>query len=118
MKISIGIDTVNRIDRIQRTVADLGMKMINGGSGTSNNIVLVPRDEELPCLSRNENIFRGDLDDIENFLHGLLWARYYDNTILKISSQKTRTRVEQEVADRLMMNKMKDWEENTGIRTR
>jgi hypothetical protein len=102
----IGMNLVRRIDRVRKQALNLGFEFhdarhsFGGLDGSIGWISLRPATHEpftvepLPIYNRDAEIFTGDLDAVEHFLSGLVWARQYDE-MLKLSSDKTRKSAEQ-----------------------
>ena len=107
-----GWNTIQRIKRIEEEVDKLGFKF--GKSKHSDwtedhgALSLVPKDHEaLPIYSRDAELFVGSLERLEDWLHGVLWAREYDN-MLKISDNDKRAKAEQKEKNRILMRMIKE----------
>ena len=90
-----GYQTILRIRRIEEAVTKLGFMLSNSKHGWDNSnpdmIALKPRDDDaVPIYSRDAEIFRGTLEELEVWLRGVEWAREYDGH-LRISDNKKRT---------------------------
>jgi hypothetical protein len=98
----IGMEAIRRIDRVRQQARVLGFEFHASRYGHEGRdyISLRPAEHEpftvqpLPIYTRDADIFTGDLNDIERFLCGIVWARQYDE-MLKLSSDKTRKSAEQ-----------------------
>jgi hypothetical protein len=93
-----GYQTILRIRRIEETVAKLGFMLSNSRHGWDNSnpdmIALKPCDDDaLPVYSRDAEIFRGTLEELEVWLRGVEWARDYDGH-LRISNNEKRAQGE------------------------
>ena len=99
----IGMEAIRRIDRVRKQAKDLGFEFHTSRYGHNEGtdyISLRPAEHEpftaqpLPIYTRDADIFTGDLNDIERFLSGIIWARQYDE-MLKLSDHKKRRGAEQ-----------------------
>jgi hypothetical protein len=99
----IGMEAIRRIERVRKQARDLGFEFHTSRYGHDKDvdyISLRPAEHEpftvqpLPIYTRDADIFTGDLNAVEHFLSGLVWARQYDE-MLKLSSDKTRKSAEQ-----------------------
>jgi hypothetical protein len=93
-----GYQTILRIRRIEETVNKLGFMLSNSRHGWDNSnpdmVALKPRDEDaVPIYSRDAEVFRGTLEELEVWLRGVEWAREYD-THLRISDNEKRAKHE------------------------
>jgi hypothetical protein len=108
---NLGYHDVSRIKRVEEHLNKLGFEISAGRSYTVNGmedtaITLVPIGNELPHYSRDASIFIGRWRDVEGFLLGVQWARRYDET-LKLSDTKKRSRKEQDIRNKQLMEVIK-----------
>ena len=100
-----GYQTILRIRRIEETVAKLGFMLSNSKHGWDNSnpdmVALKPRDEDaVPIYSRDAEVFRGTLEELEVWLRGVEWAREYDR-VLRISDDNKRAKHEDRERQRI-----------------
>jgi len=100
-----GYQTILRIRRIEEAVTKLGFMLSNSKHGWDNSnpdmIALKPRDDDaVPIYSRDAEIFRGTLEELEVWLRGVEWAREYDDH-LRISDAKKRVQGEDRERQRI-----------------
>lgn len=70
-------------------------------------ISLKPKDSEsLPIYDRDSQLFVGSIEELEFFLQGIEWARYYDK-LLKVSDEKKRSRREQDYRNSRLLKILK-----------
>jgi hypothetical protein len=108
-----GYQTILRIRRIEETVAKLGFMLAKSRHGWDNSnpdmVALKPRDDDaVPGYSRDAEVFRGTLEELEVWLRGVEWARSYDR-VLRISDDKKRAKYEDR--ERLRIAEMRKREE-------
>lgn len=106
-----GYQTILRIRRMEEAVEKLGFMMANSKHGWDHNnpdmIALKPRDADaVPIYSRDAEVFCGTLEQLDQWLRGVEWARNYD-MMLKVSDEKKRARQEQDLRNSMMMQRLK-----------
>ena len=47
-------------------------------------------NDEYPLYNRDAEMFQGTLEQISNFLHGMLWMRNYDQMLDKKNDEKRK----------------------------
>lgn len=113
--IAIGMDTIERIDRVRAVVDRLGFRMgkppyaAYGETENVDNIALYPKDDSLPIYNRDACLFTGNLVELEYWIKGVDWARQYDS-YLGVANEQRRAQCEaKEVArqERAKYNKAK-----------
>jgi hypothetical protein len=114
-----GWNTIERIRRIEKQIDALGFKFAKCKHGDFTDLhgalSLVPKDNEaLPIFSRDVELFVGSLEALENWLHGVEWARNYD-MMCKISSDKKRADAEQKERNRQLMQIIKTGKRVEGV---
>lgn len=72
-----------------------------------DQVALKPKDDCLPIYARDAELFVGTLNDLESWLQGVKWARDYDS-LLRISSQTSRGKKEQQVRNEHLLKTIKD----------
>lgn len=103
--IGVGMNMIERIEHV-RELADffglrLGRTPYNTTFGASDNIdtiALYPKGDCLPTYSRDACLFTGNLNEVENFLDGIRWARNYDSMIGATTDQRRQQFEAKEVA--------------------
>lgn len=110
---TIGYQQIVQIRKVEKQAEEMGFMFSYPKHGWNDDlprIGLKPKDEEsLPIYCRDAQLFVGSLDEVENFLHGIKWARDYDYMI-KLSDDKKRQRKEQNVRNRQLMDRLKEKE--------
>lgn len=106
----IGWDEVQRMKRVEAKANELGFMFATGsysyGQDVISYICLKPKDDCLPHYSRNAEIFTGTLEEINNWLRGIEWARSYDD-MLKLSNGKKRQEREQVERNKQLLKTIK-----------
>ena len=106
----IGWDEVQRMKRVEAKANELGFMFATGsysyGQDVISYICLKPKDDCLPHYSRNAEIFTGTLEEINNWLRGVEWARSYDD-MLKLSNGKKRQEREQVERNKQLLKTIK-----------
>lgn len=93
----IGYSLVTRIRRLEVICDRLGFKFAQSKYGNHiDRIALQPKDiDSLPLYTREAELFVGTLDEVENWITGVLWARDYDRMLFGNKHDTTRDRKEQ-----------------------
>lgn len=106
-----GYHTILRMRRLEEEVAKLGFMFAHPKhryGDEQDMVALKPIDADtVPIYSRDAEIFCGTLEQLEVWLRGVAWARDYD-MLLKVSDEKRRARKEQDVRNRLLMQRLKN----------
>ena len=107
-----GWNTIQRIKRVEQTVAELGFKFSQSRNShwTDDHgaLSLVPKDaESLPIYSRDAELFVGSIERLEDWLAGVKWARDYD-MMLRLSNDTKRTRKEQDARNKNLLTSIKE----------
>jgi len=102
-----GWNTIQRIRRVEEQVDRLGFKLAKSKhsdwSDDHGALSLVPKDPDaLPIYTRDAELFVGTVERLEDWLAGIQWARDYD-MMLKLSDDKKRSRKEQDVRNRQLL---------------
>ena len=111
--IGVGMNMIERIDRVRELSDFFGFKLgrtpYNSYGETENidNIALYPKGDSLPTYSRDACLFTGNLNEVENFLDGIHWARQYDKMIGSCTEQRRKQYEDKEVArlEKIKFNK-------------
>lgn len=104
---------VEQVRRLEEYCYLLGLRMSRSphshsySSTTSTLIALMPNDDSFPAHSRDAIFATGDLNEIECWLEGLMWARKYDENILRITSQRKRRAAEDRFKHRSLLQTLK-----------
>lgn len=98
----VGMNMIERIDSV-RELADffgfrLGRSPHSSFGDNIDTIALYPKDNSLPTYSRDACLFTGNLNEVENFLDGIRWARQYDKMIGSCTDQRRKQFEDKEVA--------------------
>ena len=100
--VAVGMNMIERIDSV-RELADffgfrLGRTPHSSFDNSIDNIALYPKEDRLPTYSRDACLFTGNLNEVENFLDGIRWARNYDKIIGSCTDQRREQYEAKEVA--------------------
>jgi hypothetical protein len=114
-----GWNTIQRIKRVEQLVEELGFKFSKSkhSDWTEDHgaLSLVPKDaDSLPIYSRDAELFVGSIERLEDWLHGVRWAREYD-TLLRLSDEKKREAAEQKERNRQLMRTLKEGKRIEGV---
>jgi hypothetical protein len=114
-----GWNTIQRIKRIEEQIDKLGFKFSKSkhGDWTDDHgaLSLVPKDHDsLPIYSRDAELFVGSIERLEDWLHGVRWAREYD-MMLRLSNEKKRSAAEQKERNRQLMRTLKEGKRVEGV---
>jgi hypothetical protein len=118
---NIGYDQIAQVRRAEKQADELGFMFAYPRNGWSSNehqsyLALKPKDaDSLPIYARDAQFFTGTLDDVENFMMGIKWARDYDH-MLRVSDSKKRERKEQDVRNKKLLDTLKG-EETSDVQT-
>jgi hypothetical protein len=107
-----GYNEILRLRRIEKELDELGFVIAEPKHGWNhtdmNYISIKPKDKDsLPIYSRDAELFRGTLEEINIWLRGVEWARGYD-MLLKVSDDKKRARKEQDARNKQLIQRLKD----------
>jgi hypothetical protein len=108
---NIGYDQILQMRRAEAKANELGFMFCYPKAGWGNNegtyLALRPKDaDSLPIYARDVQVFTGTLNDAENFMLGIEWARNYDD-MLRVSNDKKRERKEQDVRNKKLVQILK-----------
>ena len=96
-----GYRLIEKIRRIEAISDRLGLKLASPRvfAGTYNQtdiLALIPKDKDsLPLYTRDAELFCGTLEEVENWITGVLWARDYDRMLFGINHDTNRGRKEE-----------------------
>lgn len=97
-----GYRTILMLRRFEQEVDELGLRIGHvkyNYSQDTDKISLMPKDDEaLPIFSRDAEIFAGTVEQAQEWMRGVKWARNYDNK---------RAKREQHERNRLLIEKLK-----------
>ena len=100
--VAVGMNMIERIDSV-RELADffgfrLGRSPHSSFDNSIDNIALYPKGDCLPPYSRDACLYTGNLNEVENFLDRIRWARQYDKMIGSCTDQRREQYEAKEVA--------------------
>ena len=100
--VAVGMNMIERIESV-RELADffgfrLGRSPHSSFDDNIDNIALYPKGNSLPPYSRDACLYTGNLNEVENFLDGIRWARQYDKMIGSCTEQRREQYEAKEVA--------------------
>ena len=100
--VAVGINMIERIDSVRELAAFFGFQLGRAPHSSFGDnidtIALYPKDNSLPTYSRDACLFTGNLNEVENFLDGIRWARQYDKMIGSCTDQRREQYEAKEVA--------------------
>lgn len=102
ISIGVGMSMIERIDRIRELADFFGFRMGRDPhtkfTDNIDTIVLYPKDVSLPIYSRDACLFTGNINEVDNFLEGIRWARHYDMMLGATTDQRRKQYEDKEVA--------------------
>lgn len=105
-----GYSLVVRLRRFEQDIDALGFIMTYSKYGSTNGVDLIglkPKDADaLPVYARDQELFTGTIEQAEDWIRGIKWARQYDE-LLRLSDNKKRARKEQDERNRQLMRALK-----------
>ena len=107
-----GYQAVLALRRLEEEVDKLGFMLCDpktgwGGDDFNNLVGIKPKDADaLPIYTRDAEIFRGTLEELQVWIKDVHWAREYDR-MLKLSDDKTRAKKEEHERGRQLIAKLK-----------
>lgn len=105
-----GYNSVLRIRNFELKIAQLGLKMSypKYGYRDTDVVALIPKDtDSLPVYSRDAELFVGTIEQAEDWIKGVEWARTYDQ-LLTLSTDESRAKKEQRERNRNLMSTIKN----------
>jgi hypothetical protein len=103
-----GYNAVLKLRNFETKIDQLGFRMAYPKYGHRDHdvIALLPKDElALPVYSRDAELFVGSIEQAEEWIRGIEWARQYD-LFLKLSNDNRRVRKEQDQRNRNLIAKL------------
>ena len=109
-----GFAMVQRVHRLEKQLADLGMQWGNdrhgsyGGMEHGERVAVFPDSNDgLPIYNRDAQLFTGTIEQVEVWLAGIEWSRAYDR-MLGLGVHKRRERKEQDYRNQRLVGILKD----------
>ena len=111
-----GMRKIAQVRAMEERLAAMGLRMAMPRHSYSDSygdfIALIPANSEaLPIYSRDAELFVGSLEDCEQWVKGVDWARRYDE-MLNLSTESKRARKEQDWRNKELLDTIKN-SENT-----
>jgi len=106
-----GWSTIKKIRELEDRAHKLGMKFApyRHDDYDADNVALVPWGQDsLPIYTRDAILFAGSLDDANQFMQGIMWAREYDRMVVDRNIDAKRVRKEQDERNKQLMKTLKD----------
>jgi hypothetical protein len=107
---AVGMRTIRKIQELQDRAEKLGFKFANCkhyyGSQYTDMLALAPRDDQLPHYSRDAELWQGSLEELEQFLRGIEFARNY-YSMLRLVDDKKIAKQEQLERNRQLLELLK-----------
>jgi hypothetical protein len=106
---TVGMHTYHRIKVNEDKANNLGFKFKPDfyGSQTKDKFVLLTDEHSLPAYRAGAQVFSGNLDELESFLHGIEWARDYDH-LLGLKTGQRRERVEKRLRNQQLVKTIQE----------
>lgn len=90
--VAVGMNMIERIDSVRELADFFGFRLSRSPHSSFGDnidtIALYPKGDCLPTYSRDACLFTGNLNEVENFLDGVRWARQYDKMIGSCTEQR------------------------------
>jgi hypothetical protein len=106
-----GWNTIKNLRDIEARADLLGMKLApyRHDDRYGEHVALVPKDQNaLPIYTRDAVLFAGSLEDADQWMHGILWARDYDRMTVDKKLDDKRVRKEQDMRNRQLIEIIKN----------
>ena len=105
---SIGYYTIIKLRRVEDKANNLGFRFGPARNGSLYDaITLYPWLDKLPEYSRDDALFTGNLDEVDNFLIGVQWSNNYLKMLRLVTDEKIE-RKEQDIRNRQLVQLLKD----------
>jgi len=102
-----GYNTILRIRKIEERADKLGFMLAyprHRSNYEDDYVALKPKDDVLPIYARDAEVFTGTLEELQEWLNGVDWARDYDR-MLRMTTDKKRTVAEDKERTRQQLAK-------------
>jgi len=106
-----GWAAIRKIRELEDRAHKLGMKFApyRHDDYKADHVALVPcYPDSLPIYTRDAILFAGSLDDANQFMQGIMWAREYDRMVVDRNIDAKRVRKEQDERNRQLLKTLKD----------
>lgn len=106
---SVGYNAILKIKRLEQEADTLGFRLAYPKHRIEHDTVaLIPKDgDSVPVFSRDTEFWTGDITEVHAFLHGIMWARRYDE-LLAVSNKKLRDKKEQSIRNKQLLAQLKN----------
>lgn len=102
-----GFSTLTKIESVKNRCEEIGFKMVP--SGSLDTICIQPKtNDSLPIYHENSPIFVGTLEEIDIWLSGVCWARYYDSMVTNNKSTNNRKKAEKNISNKRLIKIIKE----------
>ena len=95
-----GYNLILKIREIETRLANLGMMMCyskHSSYGGTDVVSIKPKDlDSLPVYARDAEFYTGTIEQLEEWVHGVEWARRYDAMVFGQKHNGNRERKEQD----------------------
>lgn len=103
-----GFDIFSRIKRLENNLNGLGFVICSAPFSTKDYVSIKPKDDDsLPIFSRDAKPFTGTLEDLEQWVSGVIWARDYDRMLFGKNHDTKRERQEQNILNERVVKALK-----------
>lgn len=100
--VAVGMNMIERIEHVRELADFFGFRLGRAPhcsfGDNIDTIALFPKGDRLPTYSRDACLFTGNLNEVENFLDGIRWARNYDKIIGSCTDQRREQYEAKEIA--------------------
>lgn len=104
-----GYDTIQLVKFLEQELDKLGLMMTRGHD--RHSVSLTPSRNGITVYSTTAVLFTGTLEELQMWVHGVKWAREYDQIIFGSKHNDRRERKEQDIRNRQLVAILKN-EEN------
>lgn len=109
-----GYTTIQKFRRLEQQLYDLGFTAQQPRHGRNvmgeyvDLVAVIPKDaESLPIYTRDAELFVGTIDELEQWVRGVNWARDYDSMMFGAKHNSNRERKEKDYRNRQIANILK-----------
>lgn len=107
-----GIKFIQKLQRMTAILDKMGFCITSSRFGgqyhVKDVVALVPKDQDsLPLYNRDAEVFVGTLEEVENWIIGVQWARDYDCMLFGDKHDNKRQRKEQDYINKKLVEILK-----------
>lgn len=105
-----GYELIRKIRKLEEECNRLGFMICHSKYGYRQEfgdvLALKPKEDSLPIYARDAELFVGTINDLEQWLKGIEWARTYDRMLIDKKLDDKRSRKEQDYKNRELLQKI------------